>query len=152
MPAVNHSVKMATSLMVALKAHGALTALIGVGTACRLYSGRAAQGSALPRVIWHEITSTPEHTHDSATTSDPGIEDSIVQFDVEGRTLSGCRAVADAISEALNGAKPAVGVADIQAAFRESGGFAQAMDYQTGDGVTEAHRLSVDYRLMWRDA
>ncbi len=152
MPAVNHSVKMATSLMVAMKAHGALTALIGAGTACRLYSGRAAQGSTLPRVIWHEITSTPEHTHDSATTSDPGIEDSIVQFDIEARALSGCRAVADAISEALNGAKPAVGVADIQAAFRESGGFAQAMDYQTGDGVTEAHRLSVDYRLMWRDA
>lgn len=152
MPAVNHSAKMATSLMVAMKAHGALTALIGAGAACRLYSGRAAQGSALPRVVWHEITSTPEHTHDSATTADPGMEDTIVQFDIEARHLSGCRAVADAISEALNGAKPGGAAADLQAAFRESGGFAQPLDYQTGDGITEAHRLSVDYRIIWRDA
>lgn len=152
MPTVNHSANLATSLMVALKAHAALTALIGSGSACRLYSDRAAQGSALPRVIWHEITSTPEHTHDSATSDDAGIEDSIIQFDIEDRKLSGCRAVADAISEALNGAKLGGAAADIQAAFRESGGFAQPLDHQTGDGVTEAHRLSVDYRLLWRDA
>ena len=152
MPTVNHSANLATSLMVTLKAHAALTALIGAGTLARLYSGRAEQGSALPRVIWHEITSTPEHTHDSATTADPGMEDTIVQFDIEARALSGCRAVADAISEALNGASPGGAAADIQAAFRESSGFAQPLDHQTGDGVTEAHRLSVDYRLIWRDA
>ena len=152
MPTINHSVNLAVSLMVALKAHAALTALIGSGNDCRLYSGRAAQDSTLPRVIWHEITSTPDHTHDSATSDDAGIEDTIVQFDIEARSLSGCRAVADAISSALNGASPGGASADIQAAFRESGGFAQPLDHQTGDGITEAHRLSVDYRLLWRDA
>ena len=152
MPTINHSVNLAVSLMVTLKAHAALTALIGSGNDCRLYSGRAAQDSALPRVIWHEITSTPDHTHDSATSDDAGIEDTIVQFDIEARRLSECRSVADAISGALNGASPGGASADIQAAFRESGGFAQPLDHQTGDGITEAHRLSVDYRLLWRDA
>ena len=80
------------------------------------------------------------------------MEDTIVQFDIEARRLSECRSVADAISEALNGASPGGAAADIQAAFRESSGFAQPLDHQTGDGITEAHRLSVDYRLIWRDA
>lgn len=148
MPTVNHSAKLAVSLMAALGAHGALTALVGT----RIYGGRAAQGSPLPRVVWHEISSVPEHAHDSATTTDPGIEDTIIQFDVEARTLSGCRAVADAIGEALNGASPGGAAANIQAAFREGGGFAQPLDHDSGDGEHEAHRLSVDYRILWRDA
>ena len=148
MPVSNHSAKLAASLMAALGAHAALTALVST----RIYGGRAAQGSALPRVIWRDISSVSEHTHDSATTSDPGIEDTIVQFDCEARTLSGCRAVADAIAEALNGASPGGATADIQASFKEGGGFAQPLDHDSGDGVHEAHRYSVDYRILWRDA
>ena len=148
MPTINHSAKLAVSLMATLGAHAALTDLV----ASRIYGGRAAQGSPLPRIVWHDISSVSDHTHDSATTSDPRIEDTIVQFDCEARTLSGCRAVADAIAEALNGASPGGAAADIQAAFKESGGFSQPLDHDSGDGVHEAHRYSVDYRILWRDA
>jgi hypothetical protein len=147
MPTVNHSVNFATSLQAALLAAVGLSALISA----RLYAGRAAQGSALPRVIWHEISSLPDHCHDSATSDDPGIEDTLVQFDCEGRTLSACRTVADAISEALNGATITGDQALLQGCFRESGSLSQAMDHLSGDGVTEAHRLSVTYRFLWRD-
>ena len=148
MPTINHSANLATALTAALSAAGALTAIVGT----RIYAGRAAQKSALPRIIWHEISSQPQHCHDSATSSDPGTEDTIIQFDCEARTLTGCRAIADAIGEAINGATISGAAALLQGCFRESGGFAQAMDHQTGDGVTEAHRLSVDYRILWRDA
>ena len=148
MPTTNHSANFAAALQAALADAVALSALIGA----RLYSGRAAQGSDLPRLIWHEISSLPDHCHDSATSSDAGIESTIVQFDCEARTLSGCRAVADAISAALDGAVIAGDDAILQACFRESGGRAQALDHLTGDGVTEAHRLSVDFRILWRDA
>ena len=152
MPTVNHTAKLAASIVTLLKAHAALTALIGAGSLARLYSGRAVQGSALPRVIFHEISHVSEAQHDSATASDPGVDDSIVQFDIEARSLSGARAVVDAIAEVFNGAAPGGSPANIQASFRESGGFAQPMDYQVGDGVTEAHRISVDYRFRWKDA
>ena len=152
MPAINHSAKLAQSVVTLLKAHANLTALIGAGSLARLYGGRAVQGSPLPRVIFHEITHTSEAQHDSATASDPGVDVSVLQFDCEARTLSGARAVADAIAEVFNGGAPGGSPADIQASFRDSGGFAQPMDHQAGDGVTEAHRISVDYRFLWKDA
>lgn len=151
MPTVNHSAKLAASIVAALAARAPLTALVGT----RIFGGMAQQGSPLPRVIFHEIASTTDHQHDSATTSDPGIEETVIQFDCEARTLSGCRAVADAIAEVFNGARPGVigiGGADIQASFKDSGGFAQNMDHDSGDGVTESHRWLVDYRFLWRDA
>ncbi len=147
MPTVNHSVKMVTTLRAALIAHAGIAALVGA----RIYGGRAQQGSALPRIIFHEIASTSEHTHDSATTTDPGIEETVIQFDCEGRTLSDARAVADTISEAINGAMIPGPPAHLQACFKDSNGFAQPLDLATGDGITEAHRFSVDYRILWRD-
>lgn len=147
MPAANHSAKLAETVMQALLGCAPVTGLVGA----RIYSGRAAQGSALPRLIWHEIASTPEHCHDSASSGDAGIENTIMQFDIEARTLSGCRALADEISACLSGATVS-GTALLQACFRESGGYAQPLDQLTGDGMTEAHRLSVDYRILWRDA
>ncbi len=152
MPTINHSAKLATSLLALLKAHGALTALVGSGDSCRIYGGRAAQNSAFPRVIFHEIFQGGDHQHDSATSADAGVAETIIQFDVEARTLSGCRAVADAIAECLDGASPGGTPANIQAIFREGGGGAQVMDHDTGDGVAEAHRLLTDYRIIWRDA
>lgn len=148
MPAVNHSANLMTSLVAALKAHAPLFSLTG----SRIFGGRAAQGSPLPRIVFHEISTNGDHQHDSGTTADAGVDDTIIQFDCEARTLSGCREVADAIGGALNGATGTDGPAELQACFRESGGYAQPLDEDTGDGVTESHRLSVDYRILWRDA
>lgn len=147
MPTINHSAKFAKALTSALAGHAALTALVST----RIFCGLAAQGSALPRIIWHDITSTTEHTHDSATTSDPGCEESVVQFDIEARTPSGCRAVADDLAELLNGASLTHADALIQGAFKDSNGFSQAIEHDS-DGTGEGHRLSVDYRFLWRDA
>lgn len=148
MPAVNHSAKLITTLRAALVAHAAIASQV----AERIYGGRAPQGSDLPRIIFHEIASNSEHQHDSATNSDPGTEETIIQFDCEGRTLSAARAVADAIAEALNGAIIPGPPAHLQGCFKEGNGFVQPLDIQTGDGITEAHRLSVDYRILWRDS
>ena len=146
MPTVNHSAKLAATLTALLAASPA-SALV----AARIYAAHAPQASALPRVVWHEIASMPSHCHDSATTSDPGLEETVIQIDIEGRTLTACRAVADAIAVSLDGGTY-LGVAHILAGFRETSGSAQALDYSTGDGEAEAYRLSIDYRLLWRDA
>ena len=86
MPTVNHSAYFAAALHAALTAHAPLAALVST----RIYSGLAPQGSALPRIIWHDITSASDHEHDSATSDDPGTEESVVQFDIEARTMSDC--------------------------------------------------------------
>ncbi|MES2706078.1 MAG: DUF3168 domain-containing protein [Verrucomicrobiota bacterium] len=148
MPAVNHSANLAVSLVAVLRNHAPLAALVGA----RIFGGMAAQGSAMPRIIFHEISSNNDHQHDSATTEDPGIDETLIQFDCEARTLSAARAVTDAIAGVLNGAAPGGSPADLQGCFREPGGFAQPMDRDTGDGVAEAHRISVTYRILWRDA
>lgn len=147
MPAVNHSAKLAAAIVAAMRAHGDLSALVST----RIYGGIAAQGSALPRVIFHEISSVTDYSHDSASSTDPGVEDSIIQFDIEALTLSGCRSVADAIAGLFGGARITGATANIQGAFRESGGFAQPLAYDSGTSVTEAHRVSVDYRFLWCD-
>ena len=147
MPTVNHSAKLAAAIMTALIGDTALSAIAG----SRIYAGRAAQGSALPRIVWHGISTVSDHSHNSATTSDAGIDDSLVQFDCEARTMTGCHALTDALAAVLDGAAIHGGAADLQACFRESGGFSQPMDLDTGDGVTEAHRISTTYRFLWRD-
>lgn len=152
MPAVNHSANLAASIRNALRAYAPMTALVGFGASARIYGGMAQQGSALPRIIFHEIAGTTDHTHDSATTTDPGIEETVIQFDCEARTLSECRAVADVLAAVFNGASPGGSPASIEASFKESGGFAQPMTYDSGDGVAESHRWLVDYRFLWRDA
>lgn len=156
MPAVNHSANLFVTLVAALKGHAALVALIGAGAAARLFAGRAAQGSALPRVIFHEISVVEDYTHDSATAADSGLTHTIVQFDCEGRTATAARAVMDTINEVLGGAtiagaRPGVAPANVQASFRESGGFGQDLAYDSGDGVAEGHRLSSSFKLIWRD-
>lgn len=144
----NHSANLITAVYAVLTSNADLSALVG----SRIYGGRAAQGSALPRIIFHEISNVAEALHDTFTSNDPGIDDTVLQFDCEGRTLTDARAVADALSDVLHGVISNSADAEIQGAFRESGGFAQPLDYLTGDGVTEAHRLSVDFRFLWRDA
>lgn len=148
MPTVNHSAYFAAALHAALTTHAPLTALV----ATRIYSGLAPQASALPRIIWHDITSTSDHEHDSATSDDPGTEESVVQFDIEARTMSDCRTITDALAGLLNGASIQGETADLQGCWKDSNGFAQPLDYDTGDGVGEGHRLSIDYRFRWRDA
>jgi hypothetical protein len=147
MPTINHSAKFAKALTAALTGHAALTDLVST----RIYCSLAAQGSALPRIVWHDITSTSDHSHDSATTSDPGCEESVVQFDIECRTPSDCRAVADALASLLNGASLTHPDALIPGVFKDSNGFSQSLEHDT-DGTGEGHRLSVDYRFFWRDA
>lgn len=151
MPSVNHSARLAASLITAMRGSSALTALVGSGSSARIYGGMAVQGASLPRVIFHDVSTLNSHTHDSATTSDAGIDESIVQFDCEARTLSIARQVVDEISALLNGAIITGGSATIQASFRDSGGFSQPMAYDSGDGVAEGHRISVDYRIFWKD-
>lgn len=151
MPTVNHSSKLISSIVAAIKGNATVTALIGSGSSARVYGGRAAQNSALPRIILHEISTTDDYQHDSATSTDPGITDSVIQFDCEGRTMTAARSVVDALAGLFGGAAITSTTAHIQAGFRESGGFSQPLDYDSGDGEDEAHRISTDFRFLWRD-
>lgn len=141
MPAVNHSAKLAATL----------TAWLGTLAGGRVYCGRAPQGSPLPRIVWHEIVTTRDHAHDSGTTADAGVEDTVVQFDCEARTPTECRALADVLASLADGGTYS-GPAIIQGGFRETGGAVEALDYATGDGMAEAYSISTDYRFFWRDA
>jgi len=151
MPTINHSVKLISAIIAAIKGNAAITALIGSGASARLYGGRAAQNSALPRIIFHEISTTDDYQHDSGTSTDAGITESVIQFDAEGRTLTAARGLVDALAALFSGATITSATAHIQAGFRESGGFSRPLEHDSGDGEKESHRISSDFRFLWKD-
>jgi hypothetical protein len=148
MPAVNHSAKLAARLVAVLAASAPLSALVG----SRVFGGLAPERSPLPRIIFHEISTVRDHQHDSATATDAGVDETLMQFDIEAGTPSAARAVSDALAETLDGAAFPGPPADLQACFRDAGEFGQPLDYDTGNGVAAAHRYSVTYRILWRDS
>lgn len=76
----------------------AVTALLGVGAAMRLYSfGEAEQGVAKPYAVWQVISGSPENY----LAGRPDLDSITLQVDVYATTGDSARAVRDAIRDAI---------------------------------------------------
>lgn len=76
----------------------AVTALLGVGTAMRLYSfGEAEQGVAKPYAVWQVVSGGPENY----LAGRPDLDSVTLQVDVYAITGDSARAVRDAIRDAV---------------------------------------------------
>lgn len=76
----------------------AVTALLGVGTAMRLYSfGEAEQGVAKPYAVWQVVSGSPENY----LAGRPDADSVTLQVDVYASTGDRARQVRDAIRDAI---------------------------------------------------
>ncbi len=81
-----------------MAATSAITALIGSGTAMRLYPLVVPQTVALPAVAYQKISSPKEQAHDGPS----NLARSRFQFTCEAETYAGVKAVATAIKNCWN--------------------------------------------------
>lgn len=95
-----------------------VTALLGSGTACRVYPKKLPQTPTLPAVVYHRIDTPREHSQQGASE----LAHPRFQFDCWAETRSGAKAVADAVRLALDGFQGSMGSApgiDVSGAFAE---------------------------------
>jgi Protein of unknown function (DUF3168) len=112
----------------------------------RIYGSQAPQGTPLPAIVWHVIISLSDYTHDGHA-----LDETVVQLDIDGMTATECREVADAIREGISGKTIIQGQTDFEAIFHDD--LEQtSVEESLVPGTTQAHRLSVDYRLLHRPA
>jgi hypothetical protein len=134
--------QMLTDLVALLKATAAITALVGQ----RIYPGQAPQGAALPTILYHEIARPTEYTQDGFT---HGV--AVIQFDIDGRTATECRNIAEQLFNRLSGLSVVQGSTQFEGVFHDGAEFTSVSESLT-QGTTQAHRLSVDYRIQFRSA
>lgn len=103
-------------------AAGATAALVGSGNACRVYPEIAPQGVASPYVVWQEIASVPDTTHDGASTS----ARRIVNIYCIAGTYAGALALSTAIVAALDSVALAGGELCVSCGVQN--GFSEATD------------------------
>ena len=142
----NHHSNLAAAAVTAIREHDALGLLLGT----RIYGVVAAQGSQLPRIVFHHITDSPSYDHDSASSEDAGVSESVYQFDCEGVTATQARGIVDSLDELFSGMSKKIGSADIQAAFSE-GIFSQQIKHDEDAGTNQGVRMSREIRFLWRD-
>lgn len=113
---------LAESIFAKLSAAAAVTALIGAGSASRLYPGVAPAGAALPYVVYSEVASVPDVTHDGPSTS--GLR--LVQLSCVAATYLGARSLAAKLIAAIDSVALAGG--ELCLSCKEQDGFSEATD------------------------
>jgi hypothetical protein len=98
-------VSLASSLFTALSASGAATAaLVGTGSACKVYPAIAPAGTAAPYVVWQDVATSPVVTHDGPSTKcQHSVQFSCVASTYLGALALGAAIIADLDSVALAG-------------------------------------------------
>jgi hypothetical protein len=119
-----------------------LAALVGG----RIYASQPPQGAPLPTLTVHVIASPTDYTHDGH-----GLDETVVQLDIDAATQTACRDVADAVLDGIGGKTITAGGTDFEAIFHDGVEITSVSDSLV-PGTTQAHRLSVDYRLLHRPA
>ncbi len=75
-----------------------MTALLGSGSACRLYPfGEAPEGDPRPYAVWQTVTGIPENYLGRV----PDIDSWGIQIDVYANSVSAARSVAEALRDAI---------------------------------------------------
>jgi hypothetical protein len=133
---------MEEALTTHLLAQAGLTALVGTSPA-RVTWGRRAQGSALPAVVLHVISRTPQYT----MAGDTGSRPQRIQVDCWGATYGAAKAVARQVTDALSGARTTVGSVDFLGSFKES----ERDSFEQGEGADALNRISMDFIIWTRE-
>lgn len=97
-------------------------AIVGTGSACRVYPGIAPAGAAAPYVVAQELYSEPVNTHAAATTHALRT----VQFSCVASTYAGALALASAVAADLDNVALAGG--ELCHSMRAQDGYAEGAD------------------------
>lgn len=119
-----------------LMAQAGLTALVSN----RITWGRRPQGSALPAVVLHVISRTPQYTMGGAS----DITSQRIQVDCWGDSYGSAKATARQVTAALSGLKTTVGGVEFLGSFKEG----ERDSDEQGEGGGMLSRTSMDF-IIW---
>lgn len=98
------------SLYEVLNADPALAALIGTGTAMRLYPVEAPPGAVLPLLIYQVISTDPQTTHAQGTGDDARLDQHRVELMAQADTQLACAQILKAGTDALEASTTLKGI------------------------------------------
>lgn len=130
---------MEEALATHLLAQAGLTALAGD----RIAWARRAQGSALPAIVLHVISRTPQYTMDGEANAKP----QRIQVDCWGGSYGSAKAVARQATAALSGVLATVGAVAFLGGFKEG----ERDSFEQGDGADGLYRVSMDFIIWTRE-
>ena len=130
---------MEESLVDLLKAHTALTSLVGSNPA-RIYWMRAPQGIARPYLVMQIVSSIPDVTHGGPS----GLIGSRVQIDCYGDTYASTKTTARAVTGRLSGFRGFRLNTTFDGIFKD----AERDEYEESAAPDKAFRVSMDF-LVW---
>jgi hypothetical protein len=140
--------QMLTDLVAYLRAFPALGALLGSGSSMRLYAGQAPQGAAQPTMIYNFIAGVNTYTQEPDAMP---LREAVIQFDIDSQSFTTCRQVGDALFSALSARRLTQGSTEFEGIFHDDREDSTVEQSIVGSTTTENHRLSIDYRIQFRN-
>ena len=124
-----------------LTATGAVTALVGSGSAARIYPNKIPQEATLPAVAYQRVSTRRVKAHAAPT----GLARVRVQVTCVARTYSEVKALAVVVRKALEGVMGTVGGLAVQGSWLET----DADEYGDAEGL---HSVRQDFMLWHTEA
>jgi hypothetical protein len=138
---------MLTDLVAYLRAAPALAALLGSGSAMRLFAGIAPQGAAQPTLVYNIIAVVHDYTIEADAIP---VREAVLQFDIDSQSVMTSRQVGDALFSTLSAKRLTQGATEFEGIFHD-GREDTTVEQSLVEGTIESHRLSVDYRIQFRN-
>lgn len=114
---------LAASLFTLLSGGSSATgAIVGTGSACKVFPGIAAHGTEAPYVVFQDVSSVPTLTHDAASSK----SSRLVQFSCVASTYLGALALGAAVVADIDSVALAGG--ELCLACSQMDGFSEATD------------------------
>lgn len=131
----------AADLATFLAANSGVSALVGAGSAARVYVSRAPQRPTYPLIVITVVSDVG----DKHLTGPSGVRDARFQVDAQAASFGSAKAVGDAVLDALDAHSGAMGSATTQYVSVEN----QRADYEDG---ADLQRVMSDVRVWYEAA